>query len=132
MLHPYRQLSRREIVGVACGALLLAAVRPTHADGFRSPGGCFIAPEQFAGITVYNGPPRQHAENIDPSREPIIGSSGDQSFDQALGRVLVKISHGLSVVPGFAYYDDSAGKNALAAPVKRVPGTRGTVLFGLA
>lgn len=118
--------SRRYILSVVSGALLVAAVRPTLAGGFRSHGGCFIAPEQLAGITFYNAPPQEQTKNHE-----IISGSGKHDFDQALGRVLANLSGEFEVVPGFGYYDDSASKNALACDDNLVSGTRGTVLFGL-
>jgi hypothetical protein len=62
---------------------------------------------------------------------PILGTSNKEGFDGALGRVLSMMSSEFGVVPGFGYYDDSAGENALATPLTRIRDTKGTVLFGI-
>jgi hypothetical protein len=62
--------------------------------------------------------------------ESIILKSGDLAFDYALAQTLFNISQRFGVVPGFAYFDDSASKNAFATPVTRMPNSDGTVLMG--
>ena len=63
--------------------------------------------------------------------EPLIPASGDEVFDRALGRALVRLARTFDVRPGFAYIDDGQSKNAYATPETRIPRTHGTVLFGL-
>jgi hypothetical protein len=63
--------------------------------------------------------------------EPIIGKSGDATFDYSLAQTLAKISNQFEVLPGFAYYDDSEGENAFATPRVRLSNADGTVLMGL-
>jgi hypothetical protein len=62
--------------------------------------------------------------------DPIIDKSGDAAFDLALAQTLTRISQIFSVLPGFAYFDDSAAPNAYASPENRMSKTDGTVLFG--
>jgi hypothetical protein len=62
--------------------------------------------------------------------EPMISNSGDRDFDVALAHTLAMISDEFSVLPGFAYYDDYEGPNALATPAARRQRADGTVLFG--
>lgn len=113
----------------------MMATCSTRAQGFRYSAGCFIAPNELAGITLYNevsnGPPTNLTKKLNLETVPLIGHSQNEKFDRALGRVLVEISREFHVRPGFCYYDDGASKNAGAAPVDRVPNTHGTVIFGL-
>lgn len=61
----------------------------------------------------------------------LVMSSGNPDFDKALGRQLVRLSRTFGVRPGFAFVDDTPYPNAAASRETRLPGTRGTVLFGL-
>lgn len=62
--------------------------------------------------------------------EPMIPNSGDKDFDYALAQILAKISDVLTILPGFAYYNDHDGENALATKASRLGRADGTVLFG--
>jgi hypothetical protein len=119
------------LTGLAATAALLAA-RPVGAAGFRSMAGCTIAPSDFAGVR-FNMPEKEEPPAaFDPKSSPIIGSSGrGPAFDRALGRVLLRTSRVFEVTPGFGFFDDSAGMNALASRYTRIAGTWGTVVFGL-
>jgi len=121
-------ISRRSILLSAFAALTLASTRSV-ARSFRASQGCFIAPQEFSGVTMYNKRPTSAGRDI--RSMPILGSSNKEGFDRALGRVLSMMSGEFGVVPGFGYYDDSAGNNALATPVTRIRNTKGTVLFGI-
>lgn len=121
-------VSRRCVLLSALAALSAAAARPAIGGRLQTQG-CFIAPEEFRNLTVYNKPPASSKGDVRDI--PIIGSSRDDTFDKALGRVLVKLSGEFGVAPGFGYYDDSSGFNALATPLTRIPETEGTVLFGM-
>ena len=61
----------------------------------------------------------------------LVMTSGNPEFDKALGRQLVRLSRTFGIRPGFAFVDDAPHPNAAASPETRLPGTRGTVLFGL-
>ena len=52
------------------------------------------------------------------------------SSDEALGRVLATMANIFNVSPGFGFYDDSAGYNALASSEAKIQNTWGTVAFG--
>lgn len=62
---------------------------------------------------------------------PLVMTSGNSEFDKALGRQLVRLSKSFGVQPGFAFVDDAPFPNAAASRESRLPGTTGTVLFGL-
>ena len=62
--------------------------------------------------------------------ESVISDSGDREFDRALARTLAKCADMFSVLPGFAFYDDSRGMNAYATTRVRMDRTDGTVLMG--
>ena len=61
----------------------------------------------------------------------LVMTSGNPEFDKALGRQLVRLSRTFGVSPGFAFVDDAPHPNAAASRETRLPGTRGTVLFGM-
>jgi hypothetical protein len=65
-----------------------------------------------------------------PPNLVLMLSSGDSRLDRAFGGLLADIAARFRVRPGFAFYDDSAGPNAVALPATFFTGTTGTVLFG--
>jgi len=62
--------------------------------------------------------------------EELRQTSGDKILDRALARALTTLSRSFSVLPGFAFYDDSSNPNALATDKNLLENTDGTVLFG--
>ncbi|CAK0757348.1 conserved hypothetical protein [Gammaproteobacteria bacterium] len=60
----------------------------------------------------------------------MLESSGDARLDRALGTLLADMASKFEVRPGFAFYDDADGRNALAMEKSYLPNTQGTVLFG--
>lgn len=64
------------------------------------------------------------------AEQALMQSSGDGQLDQALGMMLANMAATFAVQPGFAFYDDSSGENALATPENYLPDTDGTVLLG--
>ena len=122
--------SRRDIIAAAFAALsFTCGLNLTAKAAYRSRTGCCIAPMDFGLLaTSLNDPPSQ----FDIETSPIIGSSGrGDDFDFALGEVLAMLAGFFNIRPGFGFYDDSSGYNALAAQVNRVPKTQNTVVFGL-
>jgi hypothetical protein len=65
-----------------------------------------------------------------PNNPPTIVESGDRELDYALAQTLSKLTDTFGVLPGFAYYDDSAAPNAKATAWKMMGRADGTVLFG--
>ena len=65
------------------------------------------------------------------SDSSMVLSSGNPAFDRSLGRHLILLAKAFEVHPGFAFVDDSPSPNAAASRETRLPGTSGTVLFGL-
>ena len=124
--------SRREMLVTSIVAMIGVAnwSRRPAAQVFRRSSGCYISPAELDQLVLANLPPDRHP--WDPATGAINGKSRQGAdFDRALGRVLVMMTEVFDVSPGFGFYDDGAGMNALAAPVSRVDGTSGTVVFGL-
>jgi hypothetical protein len=63
-------------------------------------------------------------------RTPTLVSSGNREFDYALAQTLSQMTDAFGVLPGFAYFDDSAGMNAHATTRQMLARSDGTVLFG--
>jgi len=122
------QTRRKVLVG---GVLTLffvdAKIRPCA--GFSRPAphtrGCCLADEDLNAVY----PPRTPTQAFSTGVEP-IPSSANADFDLALAHTLAKLSDDFQVLPGFAYYDDSGSKNALATPHTRMDRADGTVLMG--
>jgi hypothetical protein len=117
-------LSRRGIC--CCGLATLVAISSGRTGSAAPPlsiGGCaqLDVDGQRAVATLWAGDP--------PKLEAQL-SSGDSRIDRSFGALLADIAARFRVRPGFAFYDDSAGPNALALPTTFFPGTTGTVLFG--
>jgi hypothetical protein len=85
-----------------------------------------LAADEFHAFVDPDEPMRMFSSG----QEPIIPKSPDRVFDRALAETLAKLSATFGVIPGFAYYDDYDGKNALASDEVRMNGADGTVLFG--
>jgi hypothetical protein len=61
-----------------------------------------------------------------------VESSGDTALDVSCRGILGRLVETFGVHPGFVFYDDADGKNALADPVARLPdGPDGTVMMGI-
>jgi hypothetical protein len=65
-------------------------------------------------------------------KESVETNSGNKPLDFALAQALAALAKTFSVLPGFAFYRDEDGENALATPEPLLERTDGTVLFGLA
>lgn len=111
------KLSRR--LSLASALTLAAGV---HVQAALPRGGCCLLLGDLGSMGL-----ARDARGLD---EP-IESSGNNAFDKALGRSLVKLPTLANVRPSFGYYNDSVGENAYASPDSSVQGYRGTVLFGL-
>jgi hypothetical protein len=121
---------RTALLGLGAAALAGRACPCAAAAGYRSRGGCYVAPEEFQRVLAGNLPPAK-AKEWDVERDPILNDSGrGRAFEAALGDLLVFMSTTYGVRPGFGFYDDVAGMNALATPYTRIARTRGTVVFG--
>jgi hypothetical protein len=101
-----------------------------HAEA-RSPlaphtSGCWLAEADVDRIYPHGAPTAQYATG----EEPLHHSSGDRDFDRALVHTLAKCADLLQVLPGFAFFDDSAAPNAYATNRVRMQRADGTVIFG--
>jgi hypothetical protein len=63
--------------------------------------------------------------------DDFITSSGNSNLDRYLGRALLRLASTFDVYPGFGFVDDRGAPNAYAMRATLLPGTRGTVLFGV-
>jgi putative neutral zinc metallopeptidase len=104
-----------------CGLEVLQAQTPR-----RRGRGCMLSVRD-AGSFMNTATREQLYET---GHEPMISNSGDKDFDFALAQTLAKLSDVLTVLPGFAYYDDYDGANAYATKTIRLQNADGTVLFG--
>ena len=116
-------LSRRTFVCLTCAQVLAQpalSAQPRHL-------GCHIDEDELNRLIS------DHHGLVTAFRvgEREIPFSGNPDFDRALGRQLVKLAMSFTVGPGFMYMDDVNGMNAAASSATRVPGTAGTVLFGI-
>ena len=66
-----------------------------------------------------------------PAGMKVARRSGDAETDRYLGRALGRIAGTFGVSPGFGFYDDSAGLNALAVRETLLDNGPGTVLMGM-
>ena len=118
---------------VALGGLLtivfgFGAGCPCHAQGLssRSTAGCLIGDDELPRVYPIGTPTTKYVHGS----EPIIYSSGDRDLDRALAQTLAKCGDLFGVVPGFAFFDDSASPNAYATDQVRMQRADGTVLMG--
>lgn len=122
--------SRREVV---LGGLLTLAWGgipscSCHANvNLTRASGCYVPREEAPDFFRLTNTAQVFAfgtEDIEPR-------SGNRQLDRALAQTLARLSRTFDVLPGFAYYRDSDGENALATPETLLQRTDGTVLFGL-
>lgn len=121
--------SRRDaVLGGTLSLLWMAAGScACAASGRHDPvRGCTLQDDEADQILDNNADTRLFATGS----EPMIPKSGDSGFDYALAQTLAKLSDRLTILPGFAYYDDYDGMNAYATPKVRLTNADGTVLFG--
>ena len=64
------------------------------------------------------------------ANETLFTSSGNRDLDYALARILSQVTDVFGVLPGFCFYDDYEGANAMATDAVRMKRTDGTVLYG--
>ena len=125
-------IRRREVL---LGGLLTAvftagfgACGKCHAykSGSRS-GGCLLNAEEaeYYISRISPGEP-----GFDPDVD-IIQRSGDAEFDRDLAHSLGHMAQTFRLLPGFAYYRDDDGMNALATEAIYMRRSVGTILFGL-
>jgi hypothetical protein len=70
------------------------------------------------------------AQALGAGASPTIVESGDRELDYALAQTLSKLTDTWNVLPGFAWFDDSAAPNAFATSRRLLSRNDGTVLFG--
>jgi hypothetical protein len=121
-------LTRRE--AVLGGALFLISGRCACAEtglrGRRSFG-CMLEPGEAEPFLASDSAP-QAFDGV--AQEKLIASTGNHDFDSALAQTLSRLTEVFGVTPGFCYYDDFDGENAMATSEVKMRRTDGTVLFG--
>ena len=96
-----------------------------------SCGTCCALP-RLALAQLYQLPPYCAMEaGFDISRLHHLSSSGNRALDRAMIVELKRVNHAFAINPGYRYFDDHGGGNALALQRTLIRNTRGTILFGL-
>jgi hypothetical protein len=122
-------LTRRE--SILGGALTLfycgcACAQDAHQSERPHGEGCVLEPAQAEPYLATATEPVA----FDHGNEPLISSTGDRDFDQALAHTLSRICEVYGVLPGFSFYDDYETPAAYATTAKRLQRADGSVLFG--
>jgi hypothetical protein len=120
-------LTRRETVLGGALTLLWNSCVCAQPAARRRGLGCVLAAED-AGAFLATATEAQ--TTFDSAERRMIAGSGNRDFDYALAQTLSRLSDTFGVLPGFCYYDDYDGPNALATSVNRLNREHGTVLFG--
>jgi len=116
-------LGRRQALALLAGGAA-CAVLPAPAAAAPQIFGCSLAHGQIAQFNSWG--------YSDPwGNQGVIESSGDPALDRALGKALVRLSGLFGQRPGFGFFDDYGSPNAYASSDTMVPGTWGTVLYGM-
>jgi hypothetical protein len=110
---------RRRVLVLGVASLVLG-IRP------RSAGATVGAGSFAEGCSLL-----QAQQGATPAEERTLETSGDRTFDRALGRALVDVSEEFDVYPGFSFYDDYDDPNAMATSLTLLETGQGTVLFGI-
>ncbi|MFO1159429.1 MAG: hypothetical protein U1E60_11365 [Reyranellaceae bacterium] len=120
-----KMLHRRSLLGAALagGALSLALAAGASAQSAGSVSGCPLCQAGRSPYGVNGGASESYIK--------IAKSSGDAETDRFLGSALGRLSGTFKVSPGFAFYDDSKGLNAVAVRETLVGNGPGTVLMGM-
>lgn len=121
-------LTRRETV--LGGALTLmwasCACAQTGLRG-RHSFGCMLEPGEAEPFLVTATEP-QAFDGASP--QTLITSTGNHDFDYAMAQMLSRVTDVFGVLPGFCFYDDYDGQNAMATPETKMKQADGTVLYG--
>jgi hypothetical protein len=111
----------------ACGCSLASA--GARARSIADIGGCLLEDSDVALLSnrdVQLGKTLSKAGERDVRR-----TTSNPELDRALDKALKRLADTFEIFPGFGFYNDFDGKNALALPKSLVPETWGTVLYGV-
>ena len=120
-------ISRRD---VALGGLLTIGWLaggcgcPAHAQNAPRSFGCTLSDEEADQVFAQAGKP------FGPGDSPTIVGSGDRELDYAVAQTLSRLTDTWNVLPGFAWFDDTAAPNAFATQRRLLSREDGSVLFG--
>lgn len=95
-----------------------------HAEGGPRAFGCTLTDEAADEVFA------QSATPFGPGDSPTIVGSGDRELDYALAQTLSRLTDTWNVLPGFAWFDDSAAPNAFATQRRLLSREDGSILFG--
>jgi hypothetical protein len=87
--------------------------------------GCTLTDDQADAVFAAN-----NSSTFGPGESPTLVSSGDRDLDYALAQTLSRLTDTWNVLPGFAWFDDSAAPNAFATQRRLLSRDDGSVLFG--
>ncbi|HKY93777.1 MAG TPA: hypothetical protein VJL84_00670 [Kiloniellales bacterium] len=117
----HRKVGRRRALTLLAAGAAAPLLPAAPALALPRTAGCSLAQGQLAEFNSYGyGDPWG-----------VIESSGDPALDRALGKALVRLSGLFGQRPGFGFFDDYGMPNAYATYETTVPGTWGTVLYGM-
>jgi hypothetical protein len=118
-------MTRRDLLA-GTGVLLAGWTTRICAASEIPAAGCqLMAPVDRLGLGSESVVPTVQADR------KLITSSGNANLDHYLGRALLRLANEFEVYPGFSFFDDSDSENALATRETKIPGTKGTVIFGV-
>jgi hypothetical protein len=95
-----------------------------HAADAPHPFGCTLTDDEADAVFALGATP------FGPGDSPTIVGSGDRELDYALAQTLSRLTDTWNVLPGFAWFDDSAAPNAFATQRRLLSREDGSVLFG--
>ena len=104
-------------LAASCGCRAHAAAAP-HAFG------CTLTDDEADAVFALGATP------FGPGNSPTIVGSGDRELDYALAQTLSRLTDTWNVLPGFAWFDDSAAPNAFATQRRLLSREDGSILFG--
>jgi hypothetical protein len=123
-------LTRREVVLGGALTLLWGSCACAQAEpGLRGRHsfGCTLDPAEAEPFLSTATEPQAFDSMTSPK---IITSTGNRDFDYALAQTLSHLTDTFGVLPGFCYYDDYDGENAMATASSKLQRADGTVMYG--
>ncbi len=107
--------------GCACGCGALG--QDTTMTRRIAPEGCLLSASDADAVANRARTPQDYAETA-------TRSTGNADMDRAFDLALQRLASILEVTPGFAFYDDFDGLNAVATPAPLLGVPAGSVFFG--
>jgi hypothetical protein len=129
-------MSRRGFLGclAGCGAgpLVGSSVGEAAVDLAKVAGCCLIGTDVNLVRNRVVQPTGSTGNGTSFDGKAIVGrTTNNPQLDLALDTSMKRLADAFGVFPGFAFFDDSDGRNAFATPDLLFPGRTGTVVFGI-